>query len=97
MSLSVRRPTHSSMQGQAFTEYLILLVGIALSALGMVVSYGGEVKAAWEEAVLFEGWDLSALEDDDCPYGFSEATGRFYDTTTNLFVSNHRAGLMGCE
>jgi ABC-type cobalt transport system substrate-binding protein len=90
-------------RGTATTEYVILLMAIAIIALALVLNYGQTLKAKWQGD---DGAGLSAVTDtitadpsdsgDGCNYYFNPATGRWHDPDTNLFVSFDSASAAGC-
>ena len=94
-------------RGNAMTEYLILLVAIAIFVLTAVVEYGNEVESEWGGADQDPAWDAIAenLEggadgagsDSPCPYYYNASPGRWHDPATHLFVTFDEAGGAGCS
>ena len=41
---------HSDEKGQGMTEYVIILVGIAVVCIAIAVQFGGKIKALFETA-----------------------------------------------
>jgi hypothetical protein len=87
------------------TEYVILIVVIAIVCAQLVLQYGASVKALWEGAESDSVWeDVSSSVggssggdgDPGCPYYFNAATGRWHDPATNLFVPFDDANSHGC-
>ncbi len=85
-------------RGAATLEYVVLLLVIAVAAIGIVVQYGERVDAKWRgddgPGPLDEV--VSDLEE-SCNFYFNDETGRWHDPDTGLFVSFDDAASSGCE
>ena len=49
MSLPLTK-LHNTERGQVMTEYVIILVAIAVVCIGIAVTFGGKIKALFETA-----------------------------------------------
>jgi len=90
--------------GNAATEYVILLMAVAIIALAIVMDYGQAIAGQFAGADGDAG--LSSVDagisgdagsnDTACGFYFNPATGRWHDPATNLFVSFDDASAGGC-
>ena len=93
-------------RGNALTEYLILLMAIAVVLLGIVVQYGHDLDAEWrntddstgpiDEVASSIGEDGEGPES-ECGFYFNSSTGRWHDPDSHLFVSFETAAAAGCS
>jgi len=87
------------------TEYVILLIAIAIFALSIAVEYGRSVESQFAGANEAPAWNQIASNLDGgsgpgsggCPFYYNASTGRWHDPSTNLFVSFDDAGSSGCS
>jgi len=99
--------TFESRKGVASTEYIILLVAIAVVLVALVVNVGGTVNSLWAGTLDGGLEDLSAAAYDSigsmddsapCPYAYDEGTGRWHDPTDGYsFVSFEDASAANCS
>ncbi|MCP4872326.1 MAG: hypothetical protein GY898_26800 [Proteobacteria bacterium] len=86
-------------RGVASTEFVLILVLIAVVAIAITTQFGAKVDAKWRatesESTLDEV--VSTVTDSGCTLDFNEDTGRWHDPETGLFVSFEAAEAGGCS
>ncbi len=98
------------MRGVATTEYIIILLAIAVILISVTVNLGGTVKALWTGALDGDVNDLSSVASEaaegvesmhdgpECPYVYNAGTGRWHDPANgHSFVSFEDASTSGCS
>jgi Flp pilus assembly pilin Flp len=97
---------HHAAAGNALTEYVILLLAIAVTLITVIVEYGRSVDPEWRGADSNSAWDQISSnlpggsgpgDGGGCPYYYNHATGRWHDPESHLFVSFDDAGSAGCS
>ena len=93
--------------GAATTEYIIVLLAIAVILVTVVTGLGGTVKSLWANTLDASITDLSTAADavgdmDDsaapCPYSYSPDTGRWHDPANSYgFVTFEDAVAANCS
>jgi len=93
-------------KGVATTEYIILLLAIAVILASVVVNLGGTVKALWAgsldggiEDLAATAGDIDDMNDDPpCPYEYDAGTGRWHDPANGYsFVTFEDASAANCS
>ena len=91
-------------QGNALVEYVILLMAVFLLVVALVVQFGHDVQDTWAQADTSTAATdelVSNLDGDSdgggCNAYYNAATGRWHDSSTNLFISFDDAAASGCS
>ena len=94
-------------RGVANTEYIILVLAIAVILVSVVVNLGATVKALWSGSLEGGMTDLSetaehvdAMDDapPPCPYEFDSGTGRWHNPSDGYaFVTFEDASAANCS